>query len=102
MRPELLLLPEHGSNLKGKLLSLFDRVNSQHLHPPAVRIKNTRQHFNRRALSRPIGPDKGKDLALIHRKRHAVHRLNFLCPGIENCPDTALHSLFLPLHPKGF
>ncbi len=102
MYPELLFLPEHGSNLISKLLSLFCGVDSQHTGLSAVRVKNPRQHLNRGALSRPVRADKGKRLSLLHRKGYAAYRLNLLCLLSQDCTDAAFHSLFLPLHPEGF
>ena len=84
-RMELEILPDREILIEIHMLrhdpdELLDRVRVRRSllpvveDPPGRRLREQREHADRRRLARAVRPEQAEHLAALHRKREAVHR----------------------------
>ena len=93
--PELRSLTEHDADLPDVAFAVTGRVFAVDGAAARGRREDSRQHFDDRALSGAVWPDKAENLALRHLKADIVNGDDLLCFRSEQRLDAALESRVL-------
>ena len=90
IRPQLALLAHHYSDLPPELLLPLPGHIPQHPRRPQSGMQDTGQHLDGGSFSRPIGPQKPHDFAIVNMEADVLHHLPLRLFPEEKIPEGVL------------